>query len=75
MKNMRGNFNMSSDEILKKIKEIIFSVPGEIYRYEQPKACFDKEWGEASNKEKAFMLVEDLLKIGTVNNKSLFRKT
>jgi type I site-specific restriction endonuclease len=52
---------MSNDEILKKIKDIIFSVPGEIYKYEQPEYCFDEEWEEASDKEKAFMLLEDLL--------------
>jgi hypothetical protein len=52
---------MNGEKILKSIKEIIFSVPGEIYKYEEPDNCFDEEWTEASAQEKAFMLVEDLL--------------
>ena len=52
---------MNGEEIVKSIKEIIFSAPGEIYKYEEPDNCFHEEWTEASAKEKAFMLVEDLL--------------
>lgn len=56
-----GGFRMNSDELLKKIQDIIFSVPGEIYKYNQPSDCFDDEWQEASAQEKAFLLVESLL--------------
>jgi hypothetical protein len=52
---------MNSDELLKKIQDIIFSVPGEIYKYNQPSDCFDDEWREASAQERAFLLVESLL--------------
>ena len=52
---------MNGYEVLKSIKEIIFSVPGEIYKYKEPDNCFEEEWEKASTKEKAFMLVEDLL--------------
>jgi hypothetical protein len=52
---------MNSDETLKKIIEIIFSVLGELYKYEQPENNFDEEWEEASDKEQAFMLIGDLL--------------
>ncbi|MBE6061558.1 MAG: hypothetical protein E7215_15550 [Clostridium sulfidigenes] len=52
---------MNSDELLKKIQDIIFSVPGEIYKYNQPSDCFDDDWREASTQERAFLLVESLL--------------
>lgn len=54
-------FIMNEDELIKKIKEIIFSVPGEIYKFIPPKDCFDGEWEEASMQEKAFLLIEELL--------------
>ena len=52
---------MKNDEVLKKIKDIIFSAPEEMYKYEEPENCFEGEWEESSYEEKAFMLVEDLL--------------
>lgn len=52
---------MNNEELLKKIHDIIFSVPGEIYKYNQPSDCFDDEWRKASNQEKAFLLIESLL--------------
>lgn len=51
---------MNEKELINKIKEIIFSVPGEIYKFSAPKDCFDAEWEEASMEEKAFLLVEEL---------------
>lgn len=58
---MRERYKMKNDEVIKKIKEIISSMPEEIYKYEQPQDCFEGEWGEASNKGKAYMLIENLL--------------
>lgn len=52
---------MDSNEALKRISEIIFSVPGEVYKFMQPEESFDEEWQEASSQEKAFLLVEELL--------------
>lgn len=52
---------MNNDELLKRIQDIIFSVPGEIYKYSQPSDCPDNEWKEASKEEKAFLLIESLL--------------
>lgn len=52
---------MDSSEVLKRISEIVFSVPGEIYKFAPPEDCFDKEWDEASYQEKAFLLIEELL--------------
>lgn len=52
---------MNENELLKKIKEIVFSVPGEIYKFSPPEDCFDGEWEEASMQEKAFLLIEELL--------------
>ncbi len=56
-----GGVKMNSDELLKKIQDIIFSVPGEIYKYNQPSDCFDDDWRKASTQERAFLLVESLL--------------
>lgn len=63
---------MNNDEALNKVKEIIFSVPGEIYKYEQPKDCFDEDWEEASPQEKAYILIEDLLV--NLNKKEINKK-
>lgn len=52
---------MNENQLIDKIKEIVFSVPGEIYRFSPPEDCFDGEWEEASMQEKAFLLIEELL--------------
>lgn len=52
---------MDSSDALKRISEIIFSVPGEVYKFTQPEESFDEEWKEASSQEKAFLLIEELL--------------
>lgn len=52
---------MDSSEALKKISEIVFSVPDEVYKFTQPEESFDEEWQEASSQEKAFLLHEAFL--------------
>jgi hypothetical protein len=52
---------MDSSEALKRIREIVFSVPGEVYKFTPPEECFEEEWQEASSQEKAFLLIEELL--------------
>jgi hypothetical protein len=64
---------MKEFEILDTIKDIIFSVPGSMYKFEEPDDCFEGEWEEASEQEKAFLLIEEiLLKLnGEKNNKKM----
>jgi hypothetical protein len=52
---------LKTEELLHRIKQIIFSVPHEIYRYKQPEDCFDIEWKESTSEEKAYLLIEELL--------------
>lgn len=52
---------MDCMETLKRINDIVFSVPGDIYKFSQPEESFDEEWQEASSQEKAFLLIEELL--------------
>lgn len=52
---------MNENELINQIKKIVFSVPGEIYKFSPPADCFEGEWEEASMQEKAFLLIEELL--------------
>lgn len=52
---------MNENELINQIKKIVFSVPGEIYKFSPPEDCFEEEWEEASMQEKAFLLIEELL--------------
>lgn len=52
---------MDSNEALKRISKIVFSVPDEAYKFIPPEDCFEGEWEEASLQEKAFLLIEELL--------------
>ena len=52
---------MNNRAFIQKIKEVVFSVPDEIYRFPKPKNCFKIEWDEATPKEKAFLLIYDLV--------------
>lgn len=52
---------MDEIEILNKIKEIVFLMPSEMYKFPPPQDCFEGEWEEASIEEKAFLLIEELL--------------
>lgn len=52
---------MNERDLLKKIREIVFSVPDELYKFSMPDNCFDEEWNESTPREKAFLLIEDLL--------------
>lgn len=51
---------MKTEEILEKIKKIIFAGPDEIYKFKKPKSCCKEEWKEASAKEKAYLLIQDI---------------
>jgi len=63
---------MDSNKELERIFEIVFSVPGEIYKFAQPENCFDEEWQEASPQERAFILIEELLI--NLNKKNMKKK-
>jgi hypothetical protein len=52
---------MNQNDLINRIKEIVFSILGEIYKFSPPKDCFDGEWENASMEEKAFLLIEELL--------------
>jgi hypothetical protein len=52
---------MNDQDLIRTIKDIVFSVPDEIYKFTKPKNCFKIEWDEATPKEKAYLLVFDLL--------------
>ena len=42
---------MDNNDILKRISEIVFSVPDEVYKFMPPEDCFEGEWEEASQKK------------------------
>lgn len=52
---------MNDKDFIQKIKDMIFSVPDEIYKFAKPKNCFKIEWEDATPREKAFLLIYDLL--------------
>lgn len=52
---------MDLTELVGKISGIIFAVPDELYKFSKPDYCFDIEWRESSPKEKAYLLIQELL--------------
>ncbi|MDD7795878.1 hypothetical protein [Clostridium sp. 'White wine YQ'] len=52
---------MDNNDILKRIREIVFTVPDGVYKFIPPEDCFEGELEELSQKEKVFVLIEDLL--------------
>lgn len=58
---LKERTKLNAEELLNRIKQIIFSVPHEIYKYKQPEDCSDVEWKESNLQEKAYLLIEELL--------------
>lgn len=52
---------LDKSELLDEISRIIFAVPHEIYKYKEPKNCFEGEWAESNSMEKAYLMIEDML--------------
>ncbi|MFT8312763.1 MAG: hypothetical protein ABF633_00710 [Clostridium sp.] len=52
---------MNESDLIYRIKEIIFYMPGEMYKFSPPENCSDDEWQNAPMEEKAFLLIEELL--------------
>jgi len=58
---LKGAGFLDKSELVEKIRAIMFSVPDEIYKFSKPAQCFDIEWRESSPKEKAFLLIQELM--------------
>lgn len=52
---------MNEKEVLKKIEEVVFSVPGEIYKYPRPVAFPKDEWANENYQEKGFDIIEGII--------------
>jgi hypothetical protein len=53
---------MDEKELLNKIKELVYAVPGEIYKYPKPDMYWDdKEWATTVPNEKGFILIKELI--------------
>lgn len=52
---------MKEKDLLNKIIEIVFSVPDNMYKYKKPEDCFDLDWNNGTPRERALLLIEDLI--------------
>lgn len=52
---------MDDKELLHKIKDIVYAVPDELYKYKKPDDWDESDWISSSAVEKGFMLIRELI--------------
>lgn len=53
-------YEINTEEVFEKIKEIVYSVPDGLYRYPMPDCSWEDEWLQATPNEKGFLLIQEI---------------
>ena len=59
---------MTDDELLQKIKNIVYDVPDSLYKYLKPEFWEEKEWADAAPSKKGFVLIRELVENTDIDN-------